>query len=86
LWFGYNLFIYKRFEFNFEEYQIKINEMLKSKGYEHIYILNLNYLNDIDMPDAGILPIVGGSNMNKDYYTKYIKYKIKYLKLKKFEK
>ena len=86
LWFGYNLFIYKRFEFNFEEYQTKINEMLKSKGYEHIYILNLNYLNDIDIPDAGIIPIIGGNNINMEYYTKYIKYKNKYLKFKKFEK
>lgn len=84
LWFGYNLFIYKRFEFNFEEYQNKINELLKSKGFDQIYLLNLNYLNDIDSPDAGILPIIGGSNViNTDkYFIKYIKYKNKYFKLK----
>lgn len=87
LWFGYNLFIYKRFDFNFEEYQTKINELLKSKGYQQIYLLNLNYLNDIDTPDAGIIPIIGGSYTTNDkYYIKYIKYKNKYLKLKKFEK
>jgi hypothetical protein len=89
LWFGYNLFIYKRFEYNFEEYQTKINQKLESKQYDDIYKLNLNYLNDINTPDAGIIPIVGGNaNTNKyiDYYTKYIKYKKKYLKLKKFEK
>lgn len=86
LWFGYNLFIYKRFDFNFEEYQIKINELLKSKGYQQIYLLNLNYLNDIDTPDAGIIPIIGGTSSNNTYYNKYyikyIKYKNKYLKLK----
>jgi len=89
LWFGYNLFLYKRFEYDFNEYQTKINGILKSKGYTQIYLLDLNYLNDINTPDAGILPIVGGGNIiNKsiDYYSKYLKYKNKYLKLKKFEK
>lgn len=89
LWFGYNLFIYKRFDYNFDEYQTKINEILKSKGYAQIYLLGLDYLKDINTPDAGILPIIGGSNyMDKhiNYYTKYIKYKNKFLKLKKFEK
>lgn len=88
LWFGYNLFIYKRFDFNFEEYKTTINEILKSKNYDRGYMLNLNYLNDIDIPDAGILPIVGGSaiyNFNTEYYSKYVKYKNKYLKLKKIK-
>jgi hypothetical protein len=81
LWFGYNLFIYKRFIFDFKEYQTKINEVLNSNSYNKIYELNLNYLNDIDAPDAGILSNMnGGSNI---YYLKYIKYKNKYLKLKK---
>jgi len=84
LWFGYNLFIYKRFDFNFEEYQTKINELLQSKGYQEIYILSLNYLNDINTPDAGIIPIIGGSYTTTDkYYIKYIKYKNKYLEYKK---
>lgn len=87
LWFGYNLFIYKRFEFNFDEYQSNVNGLVKAKGLEQNYLLSLNYLNDIDAPDAGILPITGGSistfnKLNKNYYSKYIKYKNKYLKLK----
>lgn len=99
LWFGYNLFIYKRFDFNFEEYQNKINELLKSKGYQQNYLLNLNYFNDLDTPDAGIIPIIGGANSiysndvysnsnniySNEYYIKYIKYKNKYLKLKKLK-
>lgn len=94
LWFGYNLFIYKRFEFNFEEYKTKINKLLDSKEFEPIYHLGLNFINDIDAPDAGILlmtdtntlPIVGGYRLYKDtnnYYTKYIKYKHKYIQFKK---
>jgi hypothetical protein len=83
LWFGYNLFVYKRFEFAFDEYMGKINEMLNSKGYKQIYMLSLNYLNDMNSPDAGIIPIKGGNNTTIDYYLKYIKYKNKYLKLKK---
>lgn len=88
LWFGYNLFLYKRFEFNFEEYQKNINEQLKINGYDVIYTLNLNYLNNINIPDAGILPMKGGNfifkkkSYDKEYYFKYIKYKEKYLKLK----
>ena len=85
LWYGYNLFIYKRFDFDFNEYQNKINEILNSKGYNEIYLLSLNYLNDINAPDAGIIPIIGGNiniNQNNNYYSKYIKYKNKYLELK----
>lgn len=88
LWFGFNLFIYKRFEFNFDEYQKNINKLLNNDEYK----INLNYLNDIDAPDAGILStnIIGGNiyynqqkSSNINYYSKYIKYKNKYLKMKK---
>lgn len=90
LWFGYNLFIYKRFEFNFDEYQSNVNGIIKAKGLEQNYLLSLNYLNDINAPDAGILPMTGGNttalnksnSLNINYYSKYIKYKNKYLKLK----
>jgi len=85
LWYGYNLFIYKRFNFDFKDYQTKINEIINSNGLDNIYLLNLDYLNDIDAPDAGMLlpSIIGGSNSNnKSYYAKYIKYKNKYLNLK----
>lgn len=90
MWFGFNLFIYKRFDFDFEEYKNKINKYLETKGFETKYYVNLNYLNDIEIPDAGIV-LVGGNNINfiknnitdKIYYLKYIKYKNKYLKLKK---
>lgn len=90
LWFGYNLFIYKRFEFNFDEYQSNVNGIVKAKGLEQNYLVSLNYLNDINAPDAGILPMTGGNtptlnksnSLNINYYSKYIKYKNKYLKLK----
>jgi hypothetical protein len=84
LWFGYNLFIYKRFNFNFNDYQIKINEIIKNK-LDNIYLLNVNYLKDLDVPDAGILlpSMIGGfNNNNKHYRDKYLKYKKKYLALK----
>ena len=83
LWFGYNLFIYKRFNYDFKEYQTKINDIINLNGLNNIYLLNLDYLNDIDAPDAGmLLPSIIGGNINNIYYTKYIKYKNKYLKLK----
>ena len=93
LWFGYNLFVYKKFEFNFDEYQTNVNGIIKAKGLEQNYSLSLNYLDDINAPDAGILPMTGGdipetnktnkTNLtNINYYSKYVKYKNKYLKLK----
>lgn len=85
LWFGYNLFIYKRFNFNFNDYQTKINEFIKNK-LDNIYLLNVDYLKDLDVPDAGILlpSMIGGfDNKNKYYRDKYLKYKNKYLALKK---
>lgn len=91
LWFGYNLFVYKRFEFNFDEYKTNVNGIVKAKGLGQNYSLSVNYLNDIYAPDAGILPMTGGNNIsmkNKtnisyvNYYSKYIKYKNKYMKLK----
>jgi hypothetical protein len=86
LWHGYNLFIYKKFNYNFKEYQSKINEIIKQKQFDQIYFLNLDYLDNLDVPDAGILSqsIIGGSNdLNNQYYLKYIKYKSKYTRLKK---
>ena len=64
LWHGYNLFIYKRFNYDFKAYQSKINEFIKQKQLDEIYLLNLDFLNDLDVPDAGILlpSIIGGSN------------------------
>lgn len=96
LWYGYNLFIYKRFIFDFNDYQSKINEIIKQKQLDDLYLLNLNYLNDLDVPDAGILlpGIIGGGknnqinnkNVSNDNYcfykNKYLKYKNKYINLK----
>lgn len=96
LWYGYNLFIYKRFIFDFNDYQSKINEIIKQKQLDDFYLLNLDYLNDLDVPDAGILlpSIIGGGKnnqinnqdfINNDYYlykNKYLKYKNKYINLK----
>lgn len=84
LWFGYNLFIYKRFNFDFKEYQTNINKILETNGFDQMYLLNLDYLNDIDAPDAGIIfpSLIGGLNNGK-YYIKYCKYKNKYLILQK---
>lgn len=85
LWHAYNLFIYKRFNFDFNDYQIKINDIIKQKQFDKIYLLNLDYLNDLDVPDAGLdlQGIIGGSvNLNNLYQSKYLKYKKKYIKLK----
>lgn len=86
LWYGYNLFVYKRFNFDFKEYQSKINEIINSNGLDNMYLLNLDFLNDIDAPDAGMLlpSMIGGNNKKNIYYEKYIKYKTKYLNLKKY--
>lgn len=86
LWHGYNLFIYKRFNYDFKTYQSEINKIVKEKQFDEIYLLNLDYLNDLDVPDAGILlpSIIGGSAiLNNTYYSKYLKYKNKYIELKK---
>jgi hypothetical protein len=88
LWFGYNLFVYKRFNFNFDDYQSKINKILESDGLSIDYFLNLDYFNDIETPYASMLlpnstNMIGGSNhIDYKYYLKYLKYKNKYLKLK----
>ena len=98
LWFGYNLFIYKRFNFDFLNYSKIINSIIGSNVDD---ILKLNYLEDLNAPDAGILKknntdgseiivskgndaLFGGSQkyLNDKYYLKYIKYKNKYLNLK----
>ena len=87
LWHGYNLFIYKRFNYDFKDYQSKINQIIIEKHFDEIYLLNLDYLNDLNVPDAGILlpSVIGGSNdLNDSYYSKYIKYKNKYITLKKY--
>jgi hypothetical protein len=87
LWHGYNLFIYKRFNYDFKDYQSKINQIIIEKHFDEIYLLNLDYLNDLNVPDAGILlpSVIGGSNdLNDSYYSKYIKYKKKYITLKKY--
>lgn len=43
LWHGYNLFIYKRFNYDFADYQNKINEIIRQKQFDSIYFLNLDY-------------------------------------------
>jgi hypothetical protein len=99
LWHGYNLFIYKRFNYDFADYQKNINEIIKQKQLDSIYLLNLDYLNNLDVPDAGILlpSVIGGSSYSSNssklnnfdthkftpYYLKYFKYKNKYVQLKK---
>ena len=87
LWFGYNLFVYKRFNFNFDEYANKVNEIIQSSELGDFYILKLDHLKDIDTPFAAIvensLNMTGGFNfMNDKYYKKYLKYKNKYLQLR----
>ena len=97
LWHSFNLFIYKRFNFDFNIYSGKINDLINQKQFDPIYLINLDFINDLDIPDASLtLPgslipsIFGGSlldstNINNEtdsYYSKYIKYKQKYIKLK----
>lgn len=87
LWYGYNLFLYKRFKFDFKEYQNKINDQIKNKQIGDIYLISIDIFNDIKTPDVGIIQsnLVGGfsnSNYNFNYKKKYIKYKNKYLEYK----
>ncbi len=91
LWFGYNLFLYKRFNFDLKQYIDKINQFIESNNIELSYKLNLNFMNDVDIPEVGFIPthsnnIIGGNFTNHkqdNYKFKYLKYKNKYLNLKK---
>ena len=74
LWFAFVLFLYKKFEF---EYDDLMNKLSLAE-----YKPNLDDFSDIDVPNYDYKkqkPQTGGNNI---YYEKYIKYKAKYLKLK----
>jgi hypothetical protein len=92
LWFAYNLFLYKRFNFDLNKYVNEINKLIESNKIDTAYKLNLNFMNDIDYPEVGFVTIdinknlTGGklfSSTQQNYKIKYLKYKNKYLNLKK---
>jgi len=89
LWSGYNLFLYKRFNFDFNAFSNKINEILKSKypditnlNTETKLLLKLDFLEDLEIPDAGLLQVANLVGGQENYLIKYLKYKNKYLSLK----
>lgn len=100
-WQGFNLFLYKNFNFKFDDYQKIINNFINENKLDSFYLIELDYLNDLNIPDVGIAlkisddsqNISGGadsrifkSNLSNgpNYKLKYLKYKNKYFKLKKY--
>jgi hypothetical protein len=89
LWQGYNLFLYKNFNYKFDDYKKKINDFVVSNNLDALYLIELDYLNDLSIPDVGIIvnevQLTGGKKFQNitNYKLKYYKYKSKYLNLKK---
>ena len=86
LWYGYNLFLYKRFNFDFKNYQNKINEIIETLHLTHLYKISLDNFGDLKAPDVGLINNnqIGGLNLDFFYKQKYLKYKQKYFQLKKY--
>lgn len=82
LWLGVMLFLYKKYTFNFDEFQKQVTQLLKTNNYTNDYIPSTDTFKDLDLPDS--IYVANQSGGNKDtYFNKYLKYKGKYLKLKK---
>ena len=92
VWFGYNLFVHKRFIYNFADYSKIINEYISKNKIPEIYKLSSDKLDDINIPyvnnnyvDINHIEInqnlLGGTDGNY-YKIKYLKYKSKYHYLK----
>jgi hypothetical protein len=75
------LFLYKKYTFNFEEFQKHIIKLLTENGYTEDYTPSIDTFKDLNLPDSIYKPNQSGGNKNS-YLTKYLKYKTKYLKLK----
>jgi hypothetical protein len=82
LWLAFVLFLYKKFDFKYEEFKTKIDPLIDSKGADFKeYKPNLDYFDDLKVPKYEYVSKtqIGG---NKSYHSKYLKYKTKYLNLK----
>lgn len=81
LWLGVMLFLYKKYTFNFDEFQKQVSQLLKTNNYSNDYIPSTDTFKDLDLPDSIYVTNQSGGNKNS-YLNKYLKYKAKYLKLK----
>ena len=81
LWLGVMLFLYKKYTFNFEEFQKRVIQLLKTNNYGNDYIPSTDTFKDLDLPDSIYVTNQSGGNKNA-YLNKYLKYKAKYFKLK----
>jgi hypothetical protein len=75
------LFLYKKYNFDFESFQKKINSMADD-GSE--YSISLDKFVDLSLPDTVYMNMKGGDRQSV-WMNKYIKYKTKYLKLKEIK-
>jgi len=85
LWLGVMLFLYKKYTFNFEEFQKQVTQLLKSNNYAGDYIPSTDTFKDLDLPvSIYVTNQSGGTDKYlNNYLNKYLKYKAKYLNLKK---
>lgn len=80
IWLGFILFLYKKFEFKYEDFKVKIEDLINKQGLNHDYMPELDYFEDLNVPKYEYKkPQTGGNN---HFFTKYLKYKAKYIKLK----
>jgi hypothetical protein len=80
LWLGVMLFLYKKYTFNFDEFNKQVSQLLKSNNYGQDFIPSTDTFKDLDLPDSIYVSNQVGGNKNV-YFTKYLKYKTKYLNL-----
>jgi hypothetical protein len=81
IWLGFILFLYKKFEFKYDDFKAKIIELINTYGLNNNYIPELDYFEDLNVPKYEYKePQTGGNNR---FFIKYLKYKSKYIKLKK---
>ena len=85
LWLGIMLFLYKKYTFNFDEFQKQVSQILKSNNGPNDYIPSTDTFKDLDLPDSIYVTNQSGGNKNI-YLNKYLKYKTKYLKIKNNKK
>lgn len=82
LWLGIMLFVYKKFLFNFDEFKKQVIQLLKTNNYGDDYIPSIDTFKDLDLPDSIYVTSQSGGSTNT-YFNKYLKYKTKYVNLKK---
>ena len=69
-------------KFNFDEFQKQVIQLLKTNNYGDDYIPSIDTFKDLDLPDSIYVTSQSGGSTNK-YFNKYLKYKTKYVNLKK---